>query len=119
MKQKDLAIIFGSIAIFTIIWVGFSLWHAYTTSTIKEPLTSQLLQIPGTFNTQVINDLKQRTNISSNNLTLRPATPSGTIENTPSSLLSPKASFSATPTPIVAPIITTTPQSSPSAGGGV
>ena len=49
MKQKDLALIFGSIAAFTILWVGFSLWHVYTTSTIKEPLTSQLLQIPGTF----------------------------------------------------------------------
>jgi hypothetical protein len=119
MKQKDLAIIFGSIAIFTILWVGFSLWHAYTTSTIKEPLTSQLLQIPGTFNTQVINDLKQRTNISSNNLTLRPATPSGTTQDTPSSLLSPKASLSATPTPTALPILNPVPLSSPSAGGGV
>lgn len=119
MKQKDLAIIFGSIAVFTILWVGFGLWHAYTTSTIKEPLTSQLLQIPGTFNTQVINALKQRTSISSTNLTLRPATPSGTTEETPSSLLTPQASGSATPTPTLAPLLSPAPFSSPSAGGGV
>lgn len=119
MKQKDLAIIFGSIAIFTILWVAFGLWHAYTTSTIKDPLTTQLLQIPGTFNTQVINDLKQRTTISSNNIILRPATSSGTIENVPSALLTPNSSLSATPTPTALPILSPAPQSSPSAGGGV
>lgn len=112
MKQKDVAIIFGSIATFTIFWVGFSLWHVYTTSTIKEPLTSQLLQIPGTFDTAVIDALKQRTTLSSQNISLTPATGSAQ-ERT---LTFPTSSESAT---LLSPPNTPTPISSSSAGGDI
>ena len=113
MKQKDLALIFGSIAAFTIIWVGFSLWHVYTTSTIKEPLTSQLLQIPGTFDTNVIDELKKRTSLNASTQTLSPATPSAQEE--PLSQL--KEINTASSTPLLAPETPQTPTSSTSGGG--
>jgi hypothetical protein len=112
MKQKDLAIILGSMAVFTLLWVGFGLWHIYTTSTIKEPITSQLLQIPGTFNTGVIDNLKKRTSVTSQNVTLQAATPSA--EEQLPTLLSPTSSLSASPTPELSPSPTST-----TSGGGI
>ncbi len=62
MKQKDILIILIPVFIITILWVIFSIYHNYVTSTIKDPLTYQIIPIDGSFNTEGINMIKSRKN---------------------------------------------------------
>lgn len=62
MKQKDLLIILIPSFLITILWVIFSVYHNYVTSTIKDPLTYQIIPIDGTFNMQGIEKIKERRN---------------------------------------------------------
>jgi len=109
MKQKDLLIILIPTFILTVLWVIFSIYHNYTTSTITDPLTIQVVPIAGSFDTNAISKIKDRQLINplyqSQNQgavtspTPTPATPTPTVENGPS--VTPTESI--TPTPIISP----------------
>ena len=60
MKQKDFLIILVPAFILTILWVVFSIYHNYVTSTIKDPLTFQTIPIDGKFDKLTIENIKNR-----------------------------------------------------------
>ena len=60
MKQKDFLIILIPALILTILWVVFSIYHNYVTSTIKDPLTFQTIPIDGKFDKLTIENIKTR-----------------------------------------------------------
>lgn len=64
MKQKDFLIILIPAVILSILWVIFSIYHNLTTSTIKDPLTFQIIPIEGKFDTETINKLKEKQRIN-------------------------------------------------------
>jgi hypothetical protein len=60
MKRKEVLIILGSIFIFVIVWIGFTIYHNSIKSTISESTSMQISPISPNFDTSVINKLKQR-----------------------------------------------------------
>lgn len=64
MKQKDILVILIPAFIVTVLWVIFSVYHNYVTSTIKDPLTYQIIPIEGNFNIEGINKIKNRKNFN-------------------------------------------------------
>lgn len=62
--QKDIFYISLSSFILVVAWVGFSVYHKWTTTTISEDLQMQLTPIDATFDTQVIQKLKSRLNVT-------------------------------------------------------
>lgn len=74
-------------------WIGFSIYHNIVTSTISEPLTMQIIPISPNFDTNTINNLKKRNNVSPlyqlggtvENEVVPTASPTATITPTPGS----------------------------------
>lgn len=64
MKQREFIIILVPLFTLTILWVLFNIYHGFVTSTIKDPLTFQIIPIEGKFDTQEVNRLKQRQRIN-------------------------------------------------------
>ncbi|MBI2621138.1 MAG: hypothetical protein HYW63_00635 [Candidatus Levybacteria bacterium] len=64
MKQRDFLIILSSFFILTVLWVIFNIYHSFVTSTIKDPLSVQIIPIEGTFDLNTINKLKARKRVS-------------------------------------------------------
>lgn len=64
MKQKDFLIILIPLFILTILWVVFNIYHNHVTSTIKDPLTFQIIPIEGKFDTNSINKIKNRQRVN-------------------------------------------------------
>ncbi len=62
-KQKDLLIILIPLLILTILWVIFNVYHNYVTSTIKDPLTVQIIPIEGNFDNKTIEQIRNRIRI--------------------------------------------------------
>ena len=60
MKQKDLLIILVPLFVLTVLWVVFNIYHNYVTSTIKDPLSIQIIPIEGKFDTNTVNKIKSR-----------------------------------------------------------
>lgn len=58
--QKDIFYIAISSLVLAVLWVGFSIYHAYVDSTITPALQTQIEPIEPIFNTQVIQELKSR-----------------------------------------------------------
>lgn len=67
MNQKKLAILLVPIFILTILWVIFNVYHSHVDSTIKDPLNYQIIPIEGTFNTDAIDRIKERSRIDAAN----------------------------------------------------
>ena len=63
MKQKDLLIILIPAFILTVLWVIFSIYHNFVSSTIKDPLTYQIIPIEGKFDNDTIDNLKSRARV--------------------------------------------------------
>ena len=61
--QRELSIILVPALILTILWVIFNVYHNYATSTIQEPLTSQIIPIEGSFDKETIERTKSRINV--------------------------------------------------------
>ncbi len=59
-KEKDILLVLVPGFILTVLWVAFSIYHNRVTSTITEPLTTQLIDIPGNFDLDTIKKLKER-----------------------------------------------------------
>lgn len=63
MKQRDVLLILGSLFVLTILWVFFNIYHSFVTSTIKDPITYQILPIESSFDTQTLEEIKDRTRV--------------------------------------------------------
>jgi len=64
MKRGDFLFLLISSVILVISWIVFTIIHQSVTSTISETVASDILPIPGTFDIQTINTLKNRPQIS-------------------------------------------------------
>lgn len=62
--QKDILYITISSFILVVAWVGFNLYHTYTTTTISEDLQMQIIPIDRDFDTTTIQQLKKRTKVA-------------------------------------------------------
>ena len=60
MRQKELLVILASAFIITIFWVIFNVYHSWVTSTIKDPLTYQIIPIEGKFDNDTIEQIRER-----------------------------------------------------------
>lgn len=60
MKRKDFLIILIPMFIFTILWVIFNVYHNLVTSTIKDPLTYQIIKIEGSFDNETLQNIVSR-----------------------------------------------------------
>lgn len=96
MKQKDL--LFLSVWTFIVVaaWIGFSLYHAWVTSTITPELQIAIQPIAGSFDTTTINQLRTRKRVAP----LYELTGSGTKTTpTPTPALVPFTNQAVTPLP--------------------
>lgn len=64
MKQKDFMIILVPLFVLTILWVIFNIYHSFVTSTIKDPLSIQIIPIEGKFDTGTVNEVKNRKKVN-------------------------------------------------------
>jgi hypothetical protein len=104
-----LAILIPSL-IFVIAWIVFSILHNIATSTIAEPLNTQIIQIAPSFDANTIAILKKRQNV----------TPSYQITVPIENVVIPATKSAATPTPtptvVAQPVSTQSAQ--PATSGG-
>lgn len=63
-KQKNIAILLGLILVFTIIWVGSSVYHSFINSTIEIPLAESIIPIEGNFDNKTIEQIKARKRVN-------------------------------------------------------
>ncbi len=64
MKRNDIIFLLGSSVLLVFAWIIFNIIHQSISSTISETIASDIKPIPGTFDTQTINSLKERIVIS-------------------------------------------------------
>ena len=64
MKQKDILIIVILFFISSLVWIGTSIYHSGTNSTISETTNNNIAPIDPTFNTKTIEKLKTRKRVS-------------------------------------------------------
>lgn len=97
MKKKEVIYLLISTALLVFAWIGFSVYHNYTASTIKPAVGIQIAPIDPSFDAKTINSIKQR------------------IQVDPLFEIEKKATRSATPTPTptVRPSITLSPTTTP------
>jgi hypothetical protein len=60
MKQKDIILLLVPSFLLVLVWIGFSIYHNFVTSTISQTLNIQILPIAPTFDTKTIAKLKGR-----------------------------------------------------------
>ena len=93
MKQKDILIIIILLFIFTLVWVGGSIYHSAINSTISETISKDISPIAPAFDMKTVDNLKKRQKI----------TPSFELENI-------------IPTPTIIPALIIYPQNSSEGG---
>lgn len=107
MKQKDLLFLVISTFIIVIAWIGFSIYHNSTTSTIPSQLNTQIIPIPPDFDTKTINTLKAREQVAPIYAGQKTVPTQGAISPTPTAVLTttpiPAASGSGQVTPTASP----------------
>lgn len=86
-RQQEIILILASMFIVSMAWIGLDIRHNIVTSTISAPLQQDILPIEPSFDTHVVQTLKQR-HYSDPTYTLSAqqttATPSGVIQQTSS-----------------------------------
>lgn len=60
MSKRYFFIFTLSTFLLTVIWIASNVYHSYATSTIDPILTTQIEEIPASFDAEVISDLKSR-----------------------------------------------------------
>ena len=65
MKRKDILLLLIPGFILTIFWIAFTVYHNHITPTISTDLQEQIMPINPSFNTNVIEKLRQRTQTES------------------------------------------------------
>lgn len=85
MKHKDYLLILSSILLITVLWVGFNIYHSYTTSNIGSGEIITVAPIDKSFDQNEINQIKnrKRIDVALDSIKNIPATPSPTITLTP------------------------------------
>lgn len=63
MKQRDIFLIVIPSFILVALWVVFSIYHNFVSSTISNPLSVQIQPIEPSFNSKSIKDIKERQQI--------------------------------------------------------
>lgn len=92
--KKDILYISISSFVLVFIWIGFSIYHAYVDSTIEPSILNQIEPINSSFDTSIINELKNRQDIipvyelENTNNTTPDASPTPQTTNTPVSTAS-------------------------------
>lgn len=97
VTQKDILYLTASLFFIVIVWVASNIYHAAVTSQISENLQMQIIPIEATFDTETIQKLKTRREISPN------------FETTTPTQASPPAAI----IPTAEPITTITPTEGP------
>jgi len=64
MKRTDVLFFFASFFIVVAAWIGFNIWHDAVTSTISNDLQIQIIPINPDFDSDTIQKLKTRQNVS-------------------------------------------------------
>lgn len=64
IAQKDILYISISSCVLVVLWVGFNIYHAHVTSTIEPSLQLQIAPIEPRFDSQVIQNLKNRQKVA-------------------------------------------------------
>lgn len=94
MKQKDLLFILISSTLVVGLWIVFSVVHNALSSTISNDTVQNISQIPGTFDTKTLNQLKKRVNVNVQTAVTLIPTPSPTPTAAPITPVSPLQSLS-------------------------
>lgn len=63
MKNTYLIFLVTSLFVIVVAWIAFSIYHNFTTSRVSDSLTTQIQTINPTFDTNTINNLKQRVKV--------------------------------------------------------
>jgi hypothetical protein len=63
-KRKDVIVTLWMTFLTVVAWIGFGIYHIWTTSTISEIDISAISPINPNFDTSVINSLKSRENVA-------------------------------------------------------
>lgn len=108
MKTKDILLLVVPIFIVIMAWIGFSIYHSATKSTIPETLNIQIQPIVPDFDTKTITNLQKRKQVSGNFTPSDTGTASAKLS--PTTTVTPAVSKSPTATPTPTP----TPPSSQS-----
>lgn len=93
MKKNDILILLIPSMLIVILWVVFSIYHNFVTSTIPENLNTQILSISPNFDLKTIESLKSRNVVDP--IYQLTATNESSIEPTPSESLVEVSSSSA------------------------
>lgn len=64
MKQKDILLLIVPMFVFTVIWILFSIYHNFATTTISKGLNKNITPISPDFDLTIIESLKAREKIS-------------------------------------------------------
>jgi hypothetical protein len=115
VTQKDILFLSVSMFVMVTVWVGFSLYHTWATSTISEDLQMQIIPIDPNFDTATIHTLEERENI--NPLFERTAQPEVASESAIIISPTPVASPSAQPTTTPTVVPTAEPEAEPEPTG--
>lgn len=82
MKQRDVLFLVISTFVLIVAWIGFSIYHNLVSSTITKPVGENIAPINPSFDTKIIDVLKERKNIEPIFQTKsNEATESASIEN--------------------------------------
>lgn len=99
MKHKEYLIILISLLLIAVLWVGFNIYHNYTTSNIDPNDNMTVIPINKSFDQDTINQIKnrKRVDVKLDSIKNAPATPSPTITITPTVTASSSPTISPTP----------------------
>lgn len=104
MKKKEVMYLLISTVLLVFAWIGFSVYHNYTASTIKPAVGFQIAPIDPSFDIKTIESIKQRIQVDPL-FEIQVSTPSAT----------PSPTSIPTPTPSIKPSITISPTTTPTA----
>lgn len=123
ITQMDILYLSISMFVIVVIWIGFSLYHNYVTSTISEDLQLKITPIDGSFDTATIQKIKSRVNVvplyqlnASSSANVSPTPEGGNVDVTPSVEPNPteeQTQITGTITPTEGPSPTVVPTSTP------
>lgn len=90
MKKNDILLLLIPICVLAILWVLFSIYHSFITSTIPDSLNTQIVPISPNFDINTISKIKEKTSVEpiyslQSVQPINPQTPTPTISEVRSS----------------------------------
>ncbi len=110
MKRIDIFYILIPCSLLIFIWIAFNIYHNAITSTIPQTTVEEIAPIPGTFDTQTLEEIKKREVVLPVFEIKKSPNPTSTASATtiPSLSPSPITTASATPLPTTIPLASPT-----------